>query len=159
MDSLVINKLWQKFVCVLLVGLMPFVALMIRGVGWGSDSFAFYAVACGQTQYTSSLSTGVFANLLPLFNCNFYLISFAMFVFYFLGLLSLWVIFKKVLKEHAWLLPIYVGTLTPLFFVEGLRFENDLFGWTIALIGIALFTIALGYDKKLFKKLDLIKNE
>jgi len=152
----VINKLWQQFVAVLLVALIPFVALLIRGVGWGSDSFAFYSVACGNTNLLSSLSTGVLVNILPLFNCNFILISFTMFLFYFVGLLSLWIISKKVLKEHAWLLPIYVGTLTPLFFIEGLRFENDLFGWTLAFLALALFSIALNYKNLLSKALVLV---
>jgi len=153
---MVINKLWQQFVCVLLVALIPFVTLLLRGVGWGADSFAFYGAACGQTQFIPNLNAGFLGNFLYLFNCNFFLISFVMFLFYFFGLLSLWVIGKKVLKEHAWLLPIYVGSLTPLFFVEGLRFENDLFGWCLAFVSLALVSIALKYKNLVFKALVLV---
>jgi hypothetical protein len=60
-----------------------------------------------------------------------------------------------VLREHAWLLPIYAGTLTPLFFIEGMRFENDLFGWSLTLVGIAVLSIGLS-SKKLPQKLLLI---
>lgn len=126
---------------VLLVSILPLITLFIRGIGWGSDSFVFYAVSCGRTEFVNSIGTSL-GSFFVLFGCNFVFTSFVMFLFYFIALLSLWVIFKPILREHAWLLPIYVGTLTPLFFVEGLRFENDVFGWCLSFLCMALFFIA-----------------
>ena len=120
------------------VSLLPLIALLVRGVGWGADSFAFYSVACGNTQYASNLSSNFFSGFLSLIGCNFVLTSFVQWFFYAIALFSLWEISKKVLGEHAWLLPVYVGTLTPLFFIEGLRFENDLFGWSLMLVALAV---------------------
>lgn len=146
-------KEWQKFLGIFLVSLLPFITLLIRGVGWGNDSFAFYAVSCGKTQFVNSIGSSFFAQFLPLLGCNFFLTSLIMYLVYFLSLLSIYIIAKKVLGEHAWLLPVYLGSLTPLFFLEGLRFENDLFGWATVFLSVALFQIGLKSKKRVLKAL------
>jgi hypothetical protein len=133
----------KHFLGVLVVSLLPLVALLLRGVGWGADSFAFYALGCGNVSLVSQVSSDFFGRIVLLFGCDFVFISILMWLFYFLALLSLWQIGKLVLGKNAWLLPVYCGTLTPLLFIEGLRFENDLFGWSLAFMAIALFCLAL----------------
>ena len=57
-------------------------------------------------------------------------------------------------KEKAYLLPIYFATLTPLIFIEVLRFENDFFGWGLAFVALGLFSIAFGgNDNELCKNM------
>jgi len=95
-------KFWQQFVLIFLAALAPFIGLLLRGVVWGADSFAFLAVACGQQQYVASLSSpGWFTSLLPFFSCNIFLIGLVMFVLYFFALLGLWVFGKKFFVEKV----------------------------------------------------------
>jgi len=138
----------NKLLWVFLVSLMPVITLLVRGLPWGSDSFAFLAVACGQEQFINSISSPfLFASVLPFFGCNIFLYSLVVWFFYFFALLGLWVFGKRFFVERTWFvsvedwswkLPVYVGTLTPLFFVEALRFENDFFSWTIGFIVLGL---------------------
>ena len=155
----------QQGFLVLFVSFLPLLVLLFRGLVWGADSFAFMAVACGQQQYAVSLSSpGWFTSLLPFFNCNFLLIVFVMWFFYFLALIGLWLFAKNIFlgewferwNDSAWLLPCLVGTVTPLFFVEALRFENDFFGWTIAFLVLGLFTLVFKGTKNSFKAIVLI---
>ena len=118
---------------VVVVSCLPALVLLIRGIGWGNDSFAFYAA-------------------FPQF--NFVTITFFMLIAYLFALLSLWILGNRVLGCDGWLLPVYVGTLTPLFFIEGMRFENDLFGWSLALVALAVFSLAI--DAKKWLKVPLL---
>ena len=131
---------------VFLVALAPTIALLLRGVLWGADSFAFLSVSCGNPGI-NSLGHPFFAQFVPLFNCNFYLIITIMFLFYFFSLISLWVFGNYLFKEKGYLLPIVVGSISPLFFIEALRFENQLFGITLSLIALGLFTLYLSHNK------------
>lgn len=79
-----------------------------------------------------------------------------MWVFYFLGLLGVWFLGNYVFKSKGILLPIYVGSLTPLFFIEALRFENDLFAWTLSFLGLGLFCLYLEAKNKPLKATLLI---
>ena len=136
-----VTKLQEKLL-VLLVIIAPALTLLSRGVVWGADSFAFMSVACGKP-FVNDIGHPVFAQLVPLFNCNFVLIVGVMTFFYGIGLLGLWVFGNRVLKKNGFMLPFVVGSLTPLFFLEALRFENQLFGFSLAFVGLGLFTIYL----------------
>lgn len=158
-------KFWQQFVLIFLAALAPFIGLLLRGVVWGADSFAFMAVACGQTQYVNSLSSpSWFASLLPFFSCNILFISLIMFFFYFFALLGLWVFGKRFFVEKSWLgitqdfswkFVFVLASVTPLFFLEALRFENDFFGWTLSFMALGLFTLYLKVDKLSLKLISL----
>lgn len=145
-----------KLLWIFLVSLVPIITLIIRGVPWGADSFAFLAVACGQAQYVSALSSpGWFTSLLPFFGCNIFLFGLVQWFFYFFALLGLWFVGKLFFGEFGWKLPVFVGTLTPLFFVQVLSFENDFFSWTLSFIVLGLFSIGLMSENKLKKGLCL----
>lgn len=139
----------QQVLLVLGVAMLPFISLLLRGQVWGADSFAFLSVACGNVQHVDKLGHLFFAQFVPLFGCNLLFIFFIMFLFYFLALLGIWVFAKTIFvgewfskwDDKAFLLPVCVGTITPLFFVEGLRFENDFFGWTLSFMGLGLISI------------------
>jgi len=147
----------HQFMLIFLAASAPFIALSLRGIVWGADSFAFLAVACGQNSYASFLgSPSWFTSLLPFFNCNITLISLVMFLFYFLALLGLWIFSKRffvenswlgVIKDSSWKYVFVVASITPLFFLEAMRFENDFFGWTLSFMALGLFTLALTHDK------------
>lgn len=138
----------KQFLMVFFVALAPTIALLLRGVLWGADSFAFLSVSCGNPGI-EKLGHPFFAQFVPLFNCNFYLIITVMFFFYFFSLISLWFFGNYLFKEKGYLLPIVVGSISPLFFIEALRFENQLFGVTLSLIALALFTLYLSHHKSL----------
>lgn len=137
-------NLKKQLVIVLLVALAPVITLLIRGVVWGADSFAYWAVSCGNssvTQFIHSPSWFVWF-IQNIINCNLWILAGVMFVLYFFALLGIWQIGKRFFSGHqSWRLPVYVGCLTPLFFIESLRFEQQFFGWTLALIGIGLFLV------------------
>lgn len=159
-------KFWQQFCLVFLAAFAPFIGLLLRGVVWGSDSFAFLAVACGQEKYSLFLSSpGWFTSLLHFFNCNIFLIGLTMFVFYFLALIGLWVFGKRffiekswfgITKDSSWKYVFVLSSITPLFFIEFLRFENDFFGWTLSFIALGLFTLVLSGNKWYLKITSLI---
>jgi len=130
----------NKWFLVFLFALAPFVSLLIRGVVWGADSFAFMAVSCGQTIFANKLSSPLwFTNLLPYFSCNFFLIIFSMFVFYFLCLISMKIIFEHFLNEKESFLAVFLlASVSPLFFIEALRFENQLYSFCMAFMCLAL---------------------
>jgi hypothetical protein len=137
-------KGYQQFLIVLLVSLAPAITLLIRGIVWGADSFAFWSYSCGNIGLANSLNSNLFTSFIyPLINCNFHNLIFLMWVFYFLGLLSIWIFAKALFHHQAWRLAVYVGALTPLFFLEGIRFENDLFGWCLMFIALGLWAICI----------------
>jgi hypothetical protein len=132
-----LKKVKNEYLIVLFL-FLPFFTLLIRGIGWGADSFAFYAGTCGQP-VLNSLSSNFFAGFLPFLNCNFFLTSFVMFLFTSLGFFGLYLFFRNFENKYwSQRLIIYCLTLTPLFFFEFMRFENDLFGWSIAFLGLGL---------------------
>jgi len=130
---------------VVLVASAPPIALLLRGVVWGNDSFAFWAVSCGFNQYSSMLSSpNWFVWLIQnLISCNIWVLALIVFVFYFLALLGWYFVGKNFLKVGAWRFPIYLGALTPLFFIEAMRFENDFFSWSLMSIALGLFCLFL----------------
>jgi hypothetical protein len=136
-----IFKLWHKWLALLLVAATPFVVLLIRGVVWGSDSFAFWAVSCGQNQFSGDLGVPAwFVSFIQVgVNCSLHQLVFIQFLFYFFALCAVWIIGKHFFGVEGWRLPVYLGALTPLFFLEAMRFENDFFGWSLALISLGLF--------------------
>lgn len=138
----------NKFLLVLIVSLAPLFSLFLRGVLWGADSFAFLGASCGLVSL-KELGHPFFAQFVPLFSCNFYLIIFVMWVFYFFGLIGVWVFGNFLFKNKGFLLPIVFGSVGVLFFVEGLRFENQLFGVCLSLMALGLFTLTLSYKKSL----------
>lgn len=125
---------------------MPAFALWFRGFVWGADSFAFWAVSCGQSQYAGMLSSpGWFVWFITnIIGCNLLVLCFFLFVLYFLALWGLFRLGKALFLHHAWLFPFLTASLTPLFFLEGLRFENDVFGWCLAFFGVGLFYFCFG---------------
>lgn len=132
------NRNWVLF---FFVGVAPGLALLLRGLVWGADSFAFWGVSCGLEKYALKLaSPSWFVWFIQnIINCNFFVLVFFMIVFY---LASLWGIYqfgKNLFAHQALLFPILVGSLTPLFFIEALRFENDFFGWCLAWFGVGLY--------------------
>lgn len=132
------NKNWLLF---FLVGFAPGIALLLRGLVWGADSFAFWGVSCGLDKYALKLASPSWFVwfIQEIINCNFFVLVFFMIVFY---LASLWGIYqfgKNLFAHQALLFPILVGSLTPLFFIEALRFENDFFGWCLAWFGVGLW--------------------
>ena len=145
------RKKWLMF---FFVALAPTICLLARGVVWGADSFAFMSVACGKP-FGGMIGHPFFAQFVPMFQCNFYLIVGVMFVFYFVGLLGLWVFGNRVLKSEGYLLPFVVGSLSPLFFFEAIRFENQLFGFSLALVGLGLFTLYLSVNNRLVREFNL----
>jgi hypothetical protein len=64
-----------------------------------------------------------------------------MFLLYFFALLGVYQIGKQLFGEKGWMLPILVGCLTPLFFLEALRLENDFFSWTLMFVCVGLLCL------------------
>ena len=154
-------RLWQQFLLIFLAALAPFIGLLVRGVVWGADSFAFLAVSSGQVKYAGMLSSSPgFVSFLYLLNGNILLIGLSMFFLYFFCLIGLWVFAKRFfliktwfgfVKDVSWKYVFVVASVTPLFFIEFLRFENDFFGWTISFIALGLFTLYLSTNKTYLK--------
>lgn len=142
-----VEKYWLAIVLVLAA--LPGLTLLLRGTVWGSDSFAFWSVSCGQTQYAQMLSSpGWFVWFIQnIVACNLFNLALITWFLYFLVLLSIYFFSKKWFLDKAYLIPIYVACLTPLFFIEVLRFENDFFGWSLAVIALGLFALFLQTNK------------
>lgn len=151
-------KDWHKKLFFVLVALAPSLVLLIRGSVWGADSFAFWLVSCGNNTHNSFLSSpDLFIYFIQNFiNCNLYQLALIIFILYSVTLLAFWIIGNHFFGESGWRLPIYLGSLTPLFFLEALRFENDFFGWTLAFISIGLTVLALKHKRIAKKGLCLI---
>lgn len=108
------------------------------------DSYAFLGGACG-------LNTGF---VIPFVPCNIFLIKLLLFSCFFIGLLSISVFVKNVLQKNSgWRAGLIVLGFCPLFFQEFLKFENDVFGLTLALVGLALFSIGVNKNKHSYKAL------
>lgn len=114
---------------------------MLRGSVWGSDSFAYWAYSCfGNVVLNDSNSFLFFVK--NIVNCNLFNLAVIISFLYFLVLLSIYFFGKKWFKDKAYLLPIYFACLTPLIFIEVLRFENDFFGWSLAFIALGCFSLS-----------------
>ncbi len=142
-----------KFVGVLVfVAFAPIIGLLLRGLVWGADSFAFWALACGQTQWANNLSSHFwFTNIVPFFGCNFFLLLLVMFFFNLLWVLGLFLVGKHFFLEdnRVILFVLSVVGLTPLIFLEMLRFENQFFSLALAFLVLG---IGLTIDKWYYKK-------
>lgn len=151
-------KDWHKKLFFILVALAPSLVLLIRGTVWGADSFAFWLTSCGNSTHLNQLSSpDLFIYFIQNFiNCNMYQLALIIFILYSITLLAFWIIGNRFFGESGWRLPIYVGSLTPLFFIEALRFENDFFGWTLAFISVGLIVLALNHKRIVKKGLCLI---
>ena len=127
---------------------LPSLTLLLRGSVWGADSFAFWSVACGQSQYAGMLSSPVwFVGFIQNWvGCSLLNLALVTWFLYFFVLLGVYFFSKLYFGKGAWRVPVYVACLTPLFFIEVLRFENDFFGWSLAFIALGLF--ALFFQKK-----------
>jgi len=144
----------NKNLLIFFVALAPLIALFLRGIVWGADSFAFMAVSCGQTIFANKLSSPLwFTDLLPYLNCNFYLLVVVMFFFYLLALFGLKIFGEKLFGEQGFLFPIVVGSVTPLVFFEAVRFENQFFSWTMSFMVLGLFALYLKNNKLTSKAL------
>ena len=75
------NKNWLLF---FLVGFAPGIALLLRGLVWGADSFAFWGVSCGLDKYALKLASPSWFVwfIQEIINCNFFVLVFFMIVFY-----------------------------------------------------------------------------
>jgi hypothetical protein len=144
-----VERFWLPLLVV--ISALPGLALILRGVVWGSDSFAFWAVSCGRDQFGVALSSpGWFVWFIQnVVACNLIVLAAIMWFLYFLALLGIYFFGKRFFAHQAWRLSIYVACLTPLFFIEVLRFENDFFGWSLAFVAVGLFSIAL--ERKWFE--------
>lgn len=150
-----IFRFWHKIVLFFVVVLVPIITLLVRGVVWGSDSFAYWAVSCGNNSVLSNLHSPAWFTwfLQNIISCNLYQLAFIYFLLYLCALSAVWVFGKHFFGGEGWRLPIYVGSLTPLFFVEVLRFEPEFFGWTLALISLGLFCLFI--DKESGKRINI----
>jgi hypothetical protein len=136
------SKYWLPILVV--VAALPGLTVLLRGLVWGSDSFGFWAVSCGRSEFARYLSSpNWFVWFLEnIVACDLYRLVFIMFLLYFFALLGVYQIGKQLFGEKGWMLPILVGCLTPLFFIEALRLENDFFGWTLMFVAVGLILIA-----------------
>jgi hypothetical protein len=134
---------------VVVLAALPGLTLLLRGTVWGSDSFAFWSVSCGQSQYAQMLSSPIWfvSAIQSIVDCSLLNLALITWFLYFLALLGIYFFAKKWFKDKAYLIPIYVACLTPLFFIEVLRFENDFFGWSLAFISLGLFALFLDKHK------------
>jgi len=148
-----IFRQWHKWLAVFLVALAPSMVLLARGVVWGSDSFAFWAASCGANVGNLSSPSWFVQFIQFAVNCNLYQLALIMFLLYFFALCAFWIIGKHFFGSEGWRLPVYLGSLTPLIFLEALRFENDFFGWTLAFIVVGLVCC---YYSEYFKRFGLI---
>lgn len=141
-------KSWQIWVIFFVVSLAPIVALLVRGLVWGADSFAYWSVSCGNYSIISWIHSPTWFVwfLQNVINCNFYVLVCFQFIAYLAILISIWQIGKRYFAHQAWRLPIYVGCLTPLFFIEVLRFEHELFGIALAFVAVALISWQIEKD-------------
>jgi len=137
----IVKNYWIYFL--FLISCLSGLTLILRNSVWGSDSFGFWAVSCGQNQYASMLSSPTWFVwfLQNIINCNIIVLAIIMTLFYFFALLGIYFFGKKWFKERAYLLPIYVATLTPLFFVESIRLENDFFSFCLAFVALGCFSL------------------
>ena len=134
-----IFKLWHKWLALFLVAVAPFFVLLIRGVVWGSDSFGYWAYSCGVYTSGYALHPPIFLWFVKTFvNCSLYQLVFIQFLLYLCALLAVWIIGKHYFQGEGWRLPVYLGSLTPLFILDAMRFEPEFFGWTLALISLGL---------------------
>jgi len=139
------NKLVEKYWLGLLIIIsgLPGLCLILRNSVWGSDSFAFMSVSCGQSQFAVNLSSPVWFVwfLENVVSCNLLVLAVTVWLLYFLVLLSVYFFGLKWFKDKSYLLPIYFACLTPLIFIEVLRFENDFFGWSLAFVFLGCFSL------------------
>jgi len=140
----------NKWLIVFFVALAPSIGLLLRGLVWGADSFAFWLTACGNYWYASNLSSALwFVELIKLIDCNFFLLVVVMFCFYFGALIGIKLFGDHILgKDKGFLLVLFTGSITPLFFVEALRFENQFFSFCLAFISLGLYL----YSKNCYHK-------
>ncbi len=124
--------------------LIPFVFYFFHPLLHYFDSYAFLAGACG-------VDTGF---VIPFVPCNIFLIKILLFFCFFISTLAISVFGEQFIgKVNGWRVGLFAICFCPLFFREVVKFENDVFGWTLAFIGLAVFSIGVNKNKSINKAL------
>lgn len=137
----------KKNACLLLfVCVVPFIGYFLNPFLAYYDSYAFLSGACGLFEGNSYL--------LPLAFCNHFLNKLILLGLYVVSIFCVAFFGEKVYdKQLGWRVGLYSATLTPLFFQEAMKFENDIFGWTLVFVGFSLFGLAYASTKRQHKLL------
>ena len=141
----------EEVFALFLVCLIPFMGYIINPNLAYYDSYAFLSNACG-TNYNLSGANEIL-NLLP---CNVFLIKIILFSLYFLSILAIAFAGEKYCSKNGWRAGFYSASLTPLLFQEAMKFENDIFGWSIFFIAFALFSIGVNSNKLKTKSISYV---
>lgn len=122
--------------------LIPFLFYFFHPLLHYFDSYAFLAGSCG-------VDTGF---VIPFVPCNIFLIKLLLFVCFFISTIAISVFGEQFIgKVNGWRVGLFAITFCPLFFREVVKFENDVFGWTLAFIGLAVFSIGVNKNKSINK--------
>jgi hypothetical protein len=127
-----------------IICLIPFLFYFVHPLLHYFDSYAFLAGSCG-------IDTGF---VIPFIPCNIFLIKLLLFFCFLVATFSISIFGEQIIgKKLGWRVGLFAVAFCPLFFREIVKFENDVFGWTLAFVGLAVFSIGLTNKKHLYKAL------
>ena len=148
----------RKYLLLLfVVTFIPFMGYMLNPFLAFNDSYAFLSEVCGRP-VVSDLGSGFFKEfVLPLFPCNILVIKLVLFCLYFVSILAIWGFGRELVgKEKGFRVAFVSATLSPLLFFEAMKFENDIFGWCLAFIGLWCGSVLLRKGLVWYKKFVLL---
>ncbi len=118
----------------LFVTIIPFIGYLFNPLLAYGDSYAFLGGACG---INSSF-------VIPFVPCNIFVIKLILLCLYVVSIFAIAKFGESVVGEKlGWRVGLYSAALTPLLFQEALKFENDIFGWSLAFVGLMLIGIGV----------------
>ena len=121
----------RKEISILLfVTVIPFVGYLFNPLLAYGDSYAFLGGACGVNSEF----------VIPFVPCNVFVIKIILLLLYVVSVFAIAKFGESVVGEKlGWRVGLYSAALTPLLFQEALKFENDIFGWSLAFVGLMFF--------------------
>ena len=123
---------------------IPFIGYFLNPNLAYLDAFAFLSQTCG----ISYSGTHQALPFLPFIPCNVIIIKTILLGLYIISVFSIAIMGEKMCSDNGWRTGFYAACLTPLLFQEAMKFENDIFGWSLSFIGLSLFCIGVSEQSR-----------
>jgi len=145
----------KHYIVLFFCALLPFLGYFLNPNIAFNDSYAYLGYICHNPSIPNSLETPLFLGIISFFPCSIIYLKVYELILYYITLIALAHFGEQAFnKEKGWFVSLFVAGLSPLLFLEAIKFENDQLGWCIAFIALAVTAFALNQQK--LKKFSLL---
>lgn len=127
----------KQIFLLLFVCIVPFIGYFLNPNLAYFDSYAFLGGSCGLNQNY----------IIPFVPCSIGAVKLVLLGLYIVSIFSIAKFGENILEKNGWRVGFYSATLTPLLFQEAMKFENDIFAWSMIFLSFACFSFWFRAEK------------